>query len=136
VRAAAAAAAKEEGPGPDLRDDGPIFDEEEALESVQGDEELLEELIRIFFDDWPAQRESIAAASARGDFTTVARSAHALCGALGNLHAGLALRAARELERAAESRDAGRIESAVARLTGAVAQFKAYRPPSRDGTGQ
>jgi two-component system, sensor histidine kinase and response regulator len=58
-----------------------------ALRRVDGDPELLEELVKIFQDDLPARMSRLRAALERGDLPETSRSAHSLRGSLGILGA-------------------------------------------------
>jgi HPt (histidine-containing phosphotransfer) domain-containing protein len=58
-----------------------------ALRRVDGDPDLLEEVVRIFQDDLPERMRQLRAALERGDLPETARSAHSLRGSLGILGA-------------------------------------------------
>lgn len=83
----------------------PVFDEEAALESVDGDRELLGEIIDAFFDECPLLTAALVDAINRGDTSAIRRAAHTLKGALGTLGALEASSLARELEARADQRD-------------------------------
>jgi HPt (histidine-containing phosphotransfer) domain-containing protein len=76
------------GPAPPSSEDPEqIFDRSACLARVDGDEDLLGELAKIFLDECPAQLAAVREAVARGDCQTVERTAHALKGAVGNFAA-------------------------------------------------
>lgn len=63
----------------------PIFDRKDALERMDGDESLLEELLGIFREDFPAKKAEIEAALGRGDTEAVRQVAHSVKGSAANL---------------------------------------------------
>jgi len=74
------------------------IDRADLLESLEGDEDLLRELVGIFLSDTPKLREAIRAALERGDSVTVAQTAHRLRGSVGVFQANGALATAQALE--------------------------------------
>jgi HPt (histidine-containing phosphotransfer) domain-containing protein len=98
-----------------------------ALRRVDGDLELLQELVKTFQEDLPERTQRLKAAIDRGDSQDTARSAHSLRGSLGILAAQRAQSLATELETlAAEGRldEAARLypafESELARVSAFV----------------
>ena len=69
-----------------------------ALESVDGNRQLLLELIDIFREECPKLRQEIAVSMAAHDCAGLRRAAHTLRGALGHLAAADALTLAQQLE--------------------------------------
>jgi HPt (histidine-containing phosphotransfer) domain-containing protein len=69
-----------------------------ALRRVEGDLDLLEELVKTFQEDLPGRIERLRAAIERGDPQDAARSAHSLRGPLGILGAEQAQALAEHLE--------------------------------------
>ena len=65
-------------------DDGG-FDFYSALDSIDGDRGLFEELIGLFLDDYPLRLEEIEAALEQGDTKAIESAAHTLKGAAGSL---------------------------------------------------
>jgi two-component system sensor histidine kinase/response regulator len=93
------------------------------LERVEGDEELLVEMIQLFLDDAPRLMAAMQAALDQGDMPVLERSAHSMKGAAGNLSAHITVAAAAQLENDAKKGDVeasrvdlGRLEGAVDRL--------------------
>jgi CheY-like chemotaxis protein len=81
------------------------FERDAALERLGGDEALLSDVIQCFLDDCPLRLTAIKSAVDRQDTAAVAREAHSLKGAAGNLSAVGLFEAAQVLERlAAEGR--------------------------------
>jgi two-component system, sensor histidine kinase and response regulator len=69
-----------------------------AMESVDGNRQLLVELIDIFREECPKLRQDIATAMAANDCAGMRRAAHTLRGALGHLAAADAVVLAQQLE--------------------------------------
>lgn len=69
-----------------------------ALRRVDGDPDLLEELVATFQNELPERMERLRAALGRGDLPETARSAHSLRGSLGILGAEQSRLLAEELE--------------------------------------
>jgi HPt (histidine-containing phosphotransfer) domain-containing protein len=81
------------------------FDRTAALESVDGDEALLSDVIGVFLDDCPVRLKAIKAAVDARQAEAIRIEAHGLKGAAGNLSATSLFDAAEVLERVgAESR--------------------------------
>jgi len=92
---------------------GELIDRASLLERVEGDHELLAEMINLFVDDAPNLLASMREALQKGDLLLLERSAHSLKGAASNLSAQPAAAAAQQLERDAKRANA---ESAKASL--------------------
>jgi two-component system sensor histidine kinase/response regulator len=75
-----------------------LADREKALSVVEGDCELLGELIGLFLDDYPRILSELRSAIQESDATGVKRAAHTLKGALMNFGASSAAEVALELE--------------------------------------
>ncbi len=65
----------------------PVFDYEDFLNRIDGDEELLHEVIEIFLEDTPRLMRIFHAAVQTGDPVAVERAAHTLKGAAANISA-------------------------------------------------
>jgi two-component system sensor histidine kinase/response regulator len=109
--------------------DEPI-DRISLLERVEGDHELLGEMIRLFQEDAPGLLATMRDALQRGDMVVLERSAHSLKGAAGNLSAKPTVTAAWQLEQGAKNKDAGsvtarfaEVERVVSRLLHACAEI-------------
>jgi two-component system, sensor histidine kinase and response regulator len=92
------------------------FDLDTALDRVEGDRELLEELVRLFLQDCSRQLEAIRDGWLRRDARLVERSAHSLKSALGSLSADRSFEAAYRLEVLGRQAKFTEIEPALARL--------------------
>lgn len=106
--------------------EGLVFDREAALDRVGGDTELLVELIGIFREQWPSQREAIDRAVGVADAPKIASAAHSLKSAAGNVGAMRGYHLALDLEKSAKAGEplAGLAEKAAA-LREAVDSFLA-----------
>ncbi len=98
-----------------------IFDWDEGLRHVEGDEELYKELIVVFRDGVSLQLEDLHQALQIGDIATVEREAHSLHGAAINIGARAVSEVARSIEHAIRHREMGTVPQLYNRLTSAVA---------------
>jgi HPt (histidine-containing phosphotransfer) domain-containing protein len=80
-----------------------VMDVALALERMEGDRELLEELAHLFTDEWPKSAAEIDAAFNAGDAALLERFAHGLKGAAANVGAGRLSTAALEMEKLARA---------------------------------
>ena len=83
----------------------PSWDREAALQRVGGDEVLLNELIEVFFEQFPKQSHRLNDAIARNDLAAVRDLAHTLKGSLGYLCASDAAKLAQQIEKSSEIAD-------------------------------
>jgi DNA-binding NarL/FixJ family response regulator len=114
---------------------GGVFDERRTLERLDGDVELLAQIMEIFVESFPAQMSDIRDALDRGDAEGIARAAHALRGALSNFSAPEALEVVQRLEQAGRTGHLGdggevyrQLEGVVERLTRAFDRFRQSAP--------
>jgi signal transduction histidine kinase/DNA-binding response OmpR family regulator/HPt (histidine-containing phosphotransfer) domain-containing protein len=101
----------------------PIFDREELLDQLDGDEELLQNLINLFRENTPRLIERITAAVASGDCRALASSAHALLSSVGAIGAEDAMATTRNLERLGEREDLASAPGALAQLLEEIDQI-------------
>lgn len=102
----------------------PAFDAADALERVDGDRELLEELLRLFADECTSSLEQMRTVWNARDKNTLIRLAHTMKGSAANVGANCISEAARELEMQVRS---GNVEPAfqqIANLEREVARLK------------
>jgi CheY-like chemotaxis protein len=85
--------------------DGAALDRLEALERVEGNLELLAEMVGLFVDEYPAATDAIQTGLAAGDLDAVAGAAHQIKGNLATFAAREAATAAAELESLARAGD-------------------------------
>jgi PAS domain S-box-containing protein len=115
ARLTAPAAYKSETPcAPEEEQD--ILDRKTLWERVAGDADLLREIIELFLADCPERLLELHAALMHQDCTALARAAHRLKGALGNISANNALAAVRRVETLALAEDVHAATEALARL--------------------
>ncbi len=92
---------------------------------VEGDAQLVAELIDLFLETSPELESDLGAAAAAGDMQALERAAHSLKGALRNLCAGPAAEAAAELEAIGRTGDLAAVPRALAAFTGEMARLRA-----------
>ena len=91
---------------------GAPFDPAEALDRLDGDVELLRDVVGLVEEEWRRQSEAIESAFGRSDAAALSAAAHSLKGAVGQLlSAGQAAGAAR-VEHAARAGDLVTAEAA------------------------
>ncbi len=86
-------------------DEDKVFDMDSALARIDGDRELLVEVVSLFQRECPKMLADVRDAIARCDAATLEREAHKFKGALGALSAAPAAEAARKLEAIAHRGD-------------------------------
>jgi HPt (histidine-containing phosphotransfer) domain-containing protein len=107
------------------------------MERLEGDQELLGELVELFLADSPRLLEEIRAAVESQDADQLMRAAHTLKGSVSNFCAPLAVEAAQKLEaqgRAGNLASApqclARLEQVMERLTAELGQLAQGLPVS------
>jgi two-component system, sensor histidine kinase and response regulator len=113
-----------------------VFDREAALTRVDGDLALLQELIRIFLDDFPRQLAEIRQAIAAKDASRLSRAAHSLGGAVGNFGAEPAHEAALRLEATSARADMPHAAAAATDLEQALERLRPALLAVSEGTGR
>ncbi len=109
-----------------VTESAPIVDLQALLESVDGDQELLDELAGTFAQEIPGWISALRIAAASADAPTLFRVAHGVNGAVGYFKAGRVRQVAAEIE--AMGRE-GRLQdasAAVDRLEGALGELNAF----------
>jgi PAS domain S-box-containing protein len=114
----------EEWRGP--RDGGCVLDLEFLMSQLEGNRRLMGELVAIFLEDCPRQLERLRRALIDADGSGVARAAHSLKGAAGNLAAGGIVAAAKRLEALGKDRNLAGAEEAVAALEAEIARLREW----------
>lgn len=76
----------------------PLIDWQQALDALDGNRELLSELIEIYREECPKLRAEIAVSLESADMPGLRRAAHTLKGALGHLAAANGLQLAQQIE--------------------------------------
>jgi PAS domain S-box-containing protein len=133
-RLGAGSAANSDAPEATAR--APAFDLAAALDRLDGDEELMEELAGLFLGECPGRMAEIRQAILERDTSGLRRSAHALKGSVANFGAPAATEAAGRLEKAGHDQDWrdvepawAALEEAIAGLTPALAKLALTRGP-------
>ncbi len=97
-----------------------LWNRQEAVDRIGGDEELLDELIGLFLRDYPAIARKLTDALARGDMKSLQEPAHRLKGSLGYLGMPDTAAVAHQIEKAAQASDTrkacGLIETLMAQV--------------------
>jgi PAS domain S-box-containing protein len=99
---------------------GEQLDRASLLERVEGDQELLAEMIRLFLADAPQLLGAMRTALQQGDMILLERSAHSMKGAAGNMSAHVTVNSALQLEQSAKKGDAESSKANLAALQTAV----------------
>jgi two-component system, sensor histidine kinase and response regulator len=110
-----------------------VFDRNELLARVEGDEELLAEVVGLFLEDCPRLLEDVGSAVASGDAGRIFRTAHALKGAAGNFAAASVVEAARRLEGLGRGGTLAGVPEAYAELEALTNQLCRALEPLRPG---
>jgi signal transduction histidine kinase/DNA-binding response OmpR family regulator len=84
---------------------GPAVDREAILRRLDGNEELLRELVDLFLEEAPRRLGQIRSAVALGDGNVLQAAAHSLKGSVGNFGVTAAFEAARRLEEVVRTGD-------------------------------
>jgi two-component system, sensor histidine kinase and response regulator len=100
-----------------------VIDLDAAMERLEGDRELFEELTALFRAECPKMIDVVRHAAASGDTANLEHEAHALKGSAANLGATGVSSAAYELEKAARSGDVSRAGELVRNLEGEVSRL-------------
>jgi len=103
-----------------------ILDMELLLSQLEGDRKLMCELVAIFLQDYPRQLERLRRALGEGDAPGVARAAHSLKGAAGNLAAEGVVAAAKRLEAMGRAGELAGAEETLRQLEGEIERLRAY----------
>jgi two-component system sensor histidine kinase/response regulator len=113
-----------------------VFDRTAALARMQGDQELVHEIVGLFFTETPAWLSAIRESIARGDGKALEHAAHSLKGVVSTFGAHAAREAALRLERVGRDGDLTHADSACAalekelsRLTRALTVFRGEQVP-------
>ncbi|MDR3708790.1 MAG: response regulator [Capsulimonadaceae bacterium] len=108
-----------------------VFDVNAALNRVEGDHELILELIELFFEQSPALMAEIQTAIEKNDTNQLYKSAHSLKGSAANFSATAAYEAALRLEMIGRGGDMAeadeaftRLEREILTLTSALAAYR------------
>ncbi|HUZ46225.1 MAG TPA: response regulator [Terriglobia bacterium] len=96
---------------------------DEALTRVEGDQQLLADMAKLFLDDGPKLFSDVRAAIAQHDSKVLERAAHALKGSIGNFSAHPAYEATLQLEKIGRHGDLTGVEEACRLLDQELARL-------------
>ena len=111
----------------------PAFDREALLARVEGDHELLREIVGLFLDEAPELLRAIRAAVEKRDAVALERAAHTLKGSIGNFGDESAFRFALRLETLGRSGDLAAAPESLAKLEEEVSRLAIALAALRDG---
>jgi HPt (histidine-containing phosphotransfer) domain-containing protein len=103
----------------------PILDSAAILERLDGDTELLGELVGLFLEECPRLFEDIRSAVGANDSQRLLRAAHTLKGSVSNFCAPRAVETAQALEAAGRAGDLARAPELTAQLEHILGQLTA-----------
>jgi PAS domain S-box-containing protein len=106
-----------------------VFDQEALLTRIEGDAELLSELITLFLEDAPHHLESLREAIAGQDLKALEQAAHTLKGAASNMCAQKVFEAAQRLEFLARTGDLCRAVDVLTELETAMGHLYTVLAP-------
>ena len=101
-----------------------VLDRAALLERLEGDAELLAEIVGVFLEDCPRLVASIREAVARGDARLLERAAHTLKGSVGNFGVSAAAAAALRLEQMGRQGELAQAGEACAALDREIERLK------------
>jgi PAS domain S-box-containing protein len=102
----------------------PVFDPTALLEHVEGDRELLAEIVRLFLQESPQQLAELRRAAEGGEIATFTRAAHTLKGTLGIFAASGPYAAALALEKMGRDGDLSRAAEGCRKLENEVDRLR------------
>jgi len=97
-----------------------------AMEAVDGDRELLEELVGLFLEEYPKQLVELETLVNKNDYRQLERSAHSFKGAVGNFGAKRAFDLAYQLETLGKSSQLNEAVKVVEALKQEMTQLRQY----------
>ena len=110
-----------------------FFDRAALLDRVEGDEELLVEMVQLYVEDAPRALKTMRSALQQGDLHALERAAHSVKGSSANLAANPAADAAQRLEQDARRGDRAAAEASLAALESVMGQLLPALAESRSG---
>jgi two-component system sensor histidine kinase/response regulator len=103
--------------------DASVFDLSKALERVEGDLELLQEMADLFLEEYPHMLEEIGHAITAGDAQALQHAAHTLKGSVSNFAADKTTEASFVLEKMGRQQDLACAATALATLKQELARL-------------
>lgn len=101
-----------------------VFRRQEVLERLEGDEELLKELVGLFLEQSGQQIKELRAALAAGDASVIQHQAHSLKGAAAGLGAEALSHRAAQLEKAGKEGDLTAVPALLEAMQEELARFQ------------
>ncbi len=101
---------------PEIHPQEPAIDFSDLLARVENDRELLLDLIAMFREEFPRQRQILQAAVDAEDMKQAHATGHALKGIFANLAMTRAAKAAAQIEQAGKEQDATKLKAALITL--------------------
>ncbi len=108
--------------------DNDIIGIQDVLGRLQGDKELLLELIQIFLEDAPQRFHDVSDLIKKEDCVQLADAAHSVKGAASNIGANKLWHSFKTLEQAAKDKDLALASAIFARASAEFEEFKEYIP--------
>jgi HPt (histidine-containing phosphotransfer) domain-containing protein len=96
------------------------LDRDSILERLEGNQDLLAELVELFLSEAPELIETMQKAMQSGEMLALEHSAHSMKGAAGNFSASSTVSAASQLEKDAKNRDLAAAKESLAALELAI----------------
>jgi CheY-like chemotaxis protein/HPt (histidine-containing phosphotransfer) domain-containing protein len=112
-------------PEPTSDSEADVIDEPALLAGIDGNRQILREIVRLFLGDFPQRLAEIKQAINRGDGEALARAAHTLKGSAGNFAAKTVFAAAQNMEAIGKSGDLGVAKQAFLTLEAELALLAA-----------
>ncbi len=109
--------------------DKAVWDRAAALDRLGGDEPLLDELIELFFNDYPVLARRLTESLARGDLASLREPAHKLKGSLGALGLPQTAGLAQEIESVSQVEDATAAVSLIDRFMAEIEMLEDVMRP-------
>ena len=113
-----------------------IFDPQGALAAIDGDRDILAQMVQWFLEQSPKLMDEVRNAASQNDHQALAAAAHKLKAQVGSFGAQNAYDAAARLEELATEQDPGgwkdalpAVEAAVAKLRSALIEFSSKAKP-------
>lgn len=103
-----------------------LEDAQEMLNRVDGNKELLEELVKMFFEDYPSDIENLKESMEKKDASTLAFVVHGLKGELGNMGMKSAYKIACELEKMVKENTLDEADAIIQKLEDEVARLERF----------
>jgi len=109
-----------------------IIDLEDVLKRIQGDKELLIELIEIFIEDCPSKFDSIDGLLKSSDAVALSEVAHSIKGAASNISAKKLWKTFLEMEETAKSQNLDPVGGLYERALMEFEELKNYFPELKE----